>query len=81
MLQCEQVAESDLWSVTRPAAVRMLHVGKYWVDTRVWITVIPCGGDGLLVGNECCVSDVLVHVHACVHAAVRASRYLVNMIS
>jgi len=40
--------------VTRPAAVRMLHAGKYSVDTRVWIAVIPCGGDGVLVGNECC---------------------------
>ena len=39
--------------ITRPAAVRMLHVSKYSVDTRVWIAVIPCGGDGVLVGNEC----------------------------
>jgi len=39
--------------VTRPATVRMLHVGKYSVDTRVWIAVISCGGDGVLVGNEC----------------------------
>ena len=61
MLQCEQVAESDLWSVTQPAAVRMLHVSKYSVDTRVWITVMPCGGDGVLVGNECCS----VAVYAC----------------
>ena len=36
------------------AAVRMLHVSKYSVDTRVWIAVIPCGGNGMLVGNECC---------------------------
>ena len=41
MLQCEQVAESDLWSVTRPAAVRMLHVGKYSVDMSVWIADVP----------------------------------------
>ena len=40
--------------VAWPAAVRMLHVGKYSVDTHVWIVVIPCGGDGVLVGNECC---------------------------
>jgi len=33
--------------------VRMLYVGTYSVDTRVWIAVIPCGGDGVLVGNEC----------------------------
>jgi len=35
-----------------PAAVRMLHVGKYSVDTRVWIAVISCGDDdGMLLGN------------------------------
>jgi len=40
--------------VMLPAVVRMLHVGKYVVDTRVWIAVVPCGGDGMLGGNECC---------------------------
>jgi len=35
--------------VALPAVVRMLHVGKYSVDTHVWIAVIPCGGDGVLV--------------------------------
>jgi len=37
--------------VVRPAAVRMLYAGNYSVEMRVWITVIPCGGDGVLVGN------------------------------
>jgi len=38
--------------VAWPAAVRMLHVGKCSVDTRVWIAVIPCGGDGVLMPME-----------------------------
>jgi len=40
--------------VTQTATVRMLHVGKYSVDMRVWIAVIHCGGNGVLVGNKCC---------------------------
>jgi len=40
--------------VMRPAMVRMLHVGKYSVNTCVRIAVVPYGGNGVLVGNECC---------------------------
>jgi len=48
----------------------MLHVGKYSVDMRVWIAVIPCGGDGVLVGNECCrCRDI-----------IQASRWLVHVV-
>ena len=36
--------------VAWPAAVRMLHVGKYSVVMRVWIAVITCGSDGWHVG-------------------------------
>ena len=43
--------------ITWPAAVRMLHVGKYSVNTRVWIAVVPCGGDGVLVGNLACFAS------------------------
>jgi len=38
--------------VTRPAAVRMLHVDKYSVDTRVWIILL-----NLVAAMACCSSS------------------------
>jgi len=53
--------------VARPAAVRMHHVGKYSVDMRVWIAVIPYLRTNvtyllMLTDNGCMLTSYLLFV-------------------